>query len=357
MIPGLHINTIAEIFSGFPLNPLLTSLFLYFLYGITIALDGVYSIAFNIPDSSTGLLPSGSQRLAHKGMVGYGIYSYLKSARFGLLIALLSLPLLVLVIPLINSVLLEFGMLYVLLILSILIFLRDISISNLIVFVLSSVLGLLAINGYIFPMFVGFFTLPLIFVRDYIPEIEDDYRGSIPYSKLVFVVIATALMYLIPGVATSAQILLLTGLLIKFEEDEYPSLLGAISGANLVFNILTPLLMGKTRTGLSIIISKLIVLDPLNVLLLLGVGTLSFYVFSGLLLKGIRSIIDLLRPLFRLKTLVGAYLVVLVYAFNGVMGLIVLISASLIGMYALLSGAGRYNLMGSIIAPTIFYYL
>ncbi len=362
MIPGLHINTVAELLYYFGMSGFWGAFLLYILYGIATALDSIYSVALNIPDGATGIAPTAAQMLSAKGMVGRGVYSYIMGGVIGIGVSLVSLPILYTILPILQPFFQE-NMLPILLFASSLVLLNDFNVQNLAVFLIAGIFGMFVLNSgasdnLIFPMFVGFFTLPMLMTKTVVLEVEEGYSKRIGWAAPIIASIVTAIAYMIPGVATPTMIIVFAGLFANIRDDEFVSALGAINTANIIFSIMMIDFIGKARTGVAIVVQNMYHTTMFWDFMLALAGASAFGIAALIILHSLPRAVNFFAPFTHpfMKLLLAVYLVLLTFLVSGAFGVLVMGVACAIGIFTLVAKARRANLMGSIIVNAVMYY-
>ena len=116
----------------------------------------------------------------------------------------------------------------------------------------------------------------------------------------------------------------------------------------------------KSRTGAAVAVSKLIPeLTLINLFYIIGTiiiaGIISFFItifLSKLIAKNIHKI-----HYSKLSLIILAILILLTIYFTGILGLLVFIISTALGISTILLGIRRMHLMGCLLLPTILYYL
>ncbi len=362
MIPGLHINTVAELLYYFGVGGFGGVVLLYILYGISVALDSIYSIALNIPDGATGIAPTAAQQLSAKGEVGRGVYSYLMGGIIAVGASIVLIPLLLMLMPVLQP-LLQANMFLVILFVASLMLLSDFSIANLAAFIIAGLFGFFVLNAdtsgnLIFPMFVGFFTLPMLMLKTRALGVEAKYKAKINWKIPILATLVTAFAYLIPGVATPTIIVVLAGLFTRIKNDEFVTALGAINASNLIFSILMIDIIGKARVGVAIVAQNMYHTFIFGDLMLALIGAAAFGITALLILHYLPNAIRFFSPFTHplMKFVLALYLALLVFLINGAFGILILGMATIIGTLVLLIRARRTTLIGSIILNSLSYY-
>ncbi|MEM0438128.1 MAG: tripartite tricarboxylate transporter permease [Candidatus Micrarchaeia archaeon] len=360
MIPGIHINTFAEMLLHLGLSGLPGIVLLYIFYGIAAALDSIYSVALNIPDGATGIAPAASQRMAAQGMLGRAVYMYLAGGVIGAVASLLLIPIIMFAFPTIQPAVQE-NMFIALALATTYFLLKDFKWECLAVFIASGIFGVWAFGAgenLIFPMFVGFFTLPMLMVRTASAPVEPQHRVKVGLRVPLISAIATACAYLIPGMATPTIIIVLAGAFASIREDEFVAALGAINASNIAYSILMTDIIGKARTGVAIVALEMHHALFGEHLLAALAGVIAFSAAAFLLSRAIPSAVSFFSTFNNpvLKLIIAIYLCVLIWLLTGPPGILVAGVACVLGTATLLIGAHRTSLMGSIIVGALLYY-
>lgn len=335
---------------------------LYVLYGISVALDSIYSIAINIPDGATGIAPTAAQQLSAKGEVGKGVYSYLMGGIIAVGICIVLIPFLAVLMPILIPFFQE-NMFLVLLFIVSLLLLSSFSIANVIAFAVAGLLGMLVLGdstqqNLVFPMFVGFFTLPMLMLKTRVLQAEEKFKVSIRLWVPFVAVVLTALAYLVPGIATPTIIVVMAGLFTKIREDEFVTALGAINASTLIFSIVMIDIIGKARVGTAIIAQEMYRTFLFGDFMIALLGAAAFGITALVIIRNLRTAIEFFATFTHssMKLVLGSYLVMLVFLTTGATGLLVLGAATAVGVLALIMSAHRTTLMGSIILNSLAYY-
>ena len=364
MIPGIHINTIAELLFSFGLSGFSGVLFLYFIYAIFVVLEGIYSIILNIPDSHSAILPTASQKLVVKGQANQSIYSYFMGGVMGALFSIILFPFSFFLIPLILPIVNEYLLLILIFSVSY-ILLNSHNKTGILIFFLAGIFGYFILNietdlNLIFPMFVGFFTIPALLIKSQKVSVQNMNLNEIKINKKTtfLAVLSSIIVFLIPGVATPTQIIILAGIFSQFKEEDYVSAIGAINSSAIFYSLLMLDLIGKGRTGVAIIANQMMSTDLISHLIIGIISLISFILFTFLISKNLKKIVEFVSVFNHsyMKYLLLIYLLLMSYIITGAWGIFVIGIASIIGTLTLMLQADRTNLMGSVILNSVLYY-
>jgi len=281
-------------------------------------------------------------------------------AVFSIILFPLSFFLIPLILPIVNEYLLLiliFSVSYILL--------NSHNKTGILIFLLSGIFGYFILNietdlNLIFPMFIGFFTIPALLIKSQKVSVQNMNLKEIKvnYKTTFLAVLMSIIVFLIPGVATPTQIIILAGLFSQFREEDYISCLGAINSSAIFYSLLMLDLIGKARTGVAIVADEMMSSD-LYLHLLIGVSSLLLFIlFVYLISKKLKEIVSFIS-LFNnshTKYILLMYLILTSYIITGHLGILVLGVATLIGTITLIVQADRTNLMGSVILNSIVYY-
>jgi putative membrane protein len=234
---------------------------------------------------------------------------------------------------------------------------------------MSSPLGVAALSSALFPALTGLFGLPTLLLSvSSAPEIPEQKTEMRKISKkettasILSGSIFGSIMGFLPGV-TSAQGTVMSMLARRKKGNEQVVVtLSSVNTANAFFVLVTFFLILRPRSGAMIAVQQLIPLEawdgilmPLNlVYLLLAVLVSAAVSFFATIWLG-RRFAQAFRkiPYAKLNVTIITFLVVLVFAFTGFVGLLALLVATCIGLIAPMYGVRRSHCMGVLLLPVI----
>ena len=182
------------------------------------------------------------------------------------------------------------------------------------------------------------------------------------YKPLLGALIASPLCSFLPGLG-SGQAAIIGNQLSKIHSSDkrgFILLLGATNTLVMGFSFLSLYLISKTRTGAAVAINNLIGIPSTKLLILIIFAITFSGIFSFFLTIKISKIISRKIEKInyqRLSILTIIFLTFLVTIFTGLLGLLIFIISTLIGVYCISLGVRRTNLMGCLLIPTIIFYL
>jgi putative membrane protein len=368
LIPGAHINTILEIIALFGLDsnfllalilPLSTSI-LFFSF--------VPAIFLNAPNEENALALLPGQSIMMQGNGYQAVELLVIGAVLSTILSIFLLPIYTFYSIAISSVL-SVIVLPVLFLVSIITIFKSSYKKNLFFFVFSGILGFVSLSlssRNIFPLLCGLFGTSSILtsllskgkVPAQIPRpTEMQIHRELKTSFLA--TIAGSLISIFPAISTSLAILFVEKFS-KLRRKESLIAIGGTSAVATIYSLFSLALIGKSRSGLAVLVNKLLpnvtVADLISQipLLLLGTGFGAF--FTLVIAKRAHKYIARINyQKLQIGTLMSIFILVAVLL--SIQGLIVLITSTSLGLIANLTNARKSNCMGSLVIPTVLFYL
>lgn len=383
LFPGIHINLVsafllsaigAGYFSGLPLMALVV-----FVVAMAIThtfLDFIPAIFLGAPeeDSFLAVLPGHRLLLEGKGMhaVFYSFYGCISALPIIFIFSLLFVYFL-------DSIynIFQIFIPYILIFISLyLVFREENFFSAISIFIFAGFIGLLAfrlpVKEPLLPLLTGLFGVSglIVSMKEKISlppqkifsirEIGFDIKYFLRSFFAAF--ISIPLFSFLPGTGSGYAAVAGSELMGKKTDDSkaFLFLVGCISVSVMALSFTTVYAIDKSRTGVAAAVNEMlgtISLQNLAVILVAAALTsfISFFLglyFSKIFAKHIGSV--------NYKVLSFIVLLILfsvVILFSNWLGIVVLITGSAIGVFAILSGAKRIHLMGCLLIPTIVFYL
>jgi len=137
-------------------------------------------------------------------------------------------------------------------------------------------------------------------------------------------------------------------------------LVGIINTVVMALSFITIYTISKTRTGAAVAIQEIIdVIEINHLILIIFIIILSSLIafFIGINLAKLCSIYISKVSYGKISYFIILFLFVINILLSNYFGIIVLIAASALGIYAINSNVRRVNLMGALLLPTIVFYL
>lgn len=372
LIPGIHPNFIIVFV---PLLSFITQdvqnllVFIASLAVTNSVVDTIPSILLGAPEPGMELTVSPGHRLLMKG---YG-YQAIKLTAIGSLGAVLFvaflLPLISFGFPLFYSFILPILFLVLLLFSGYMIVIqKDRRLLALIVFVLAGTLGLsfgrLPVDSSIllFPILSGFFGASTLIVQlRQKPTKIPKQKPSLLVSKktttqsIIGGSVGGIFSGALPGIGTSQLAALATT---DKNEKSFLVTVGALTTSNILISILSLWLIGKARSGASIVIENFTTLNFNDVVSIIFVSLISVSIAIVVTLYLAKRTIRILEQINynKISKIVLIFLTIMVFAFSGIIGLILFVVTASLGIYVISMGMNRSLLMAVLIVPTLLFY-
>jgi putative membrane protein len=375
LIPGIHINLVAiSLLSLTLIQNLPPTTLLIFIISMAIThtfLDFIPSIFLGAPSEDTSLSALPGHELLLKGQG----HNALKLTLIGSTIAILSLtliiPIFILTIPKIYPLLQRMmGILLIWIAILLIYNEKNGKIKAIIIFVLSGFLGIsslnLGISQPLLPLLTGLFATSTLIhsikSKTILPKQKIE-KLYIEKSQIIKPTIATIFISpicsLFPGLGSSQAAIIASEVSGKSTREQFLILLGSINTIVMSISFITLILFQKSRTGAAFAISQIIplALNHLPTILLTTFLTTLLAIplslkISSTVAKNIHKI-----PYTKISIFTLIFLIIITYIISGFLGILILIVATSLGLTCIEFGTRRSFLMGTILIPTILFYL
>jgi len=233
------------------------------------------------------------------------------------------------------------------------------------VILLSAVLGIIALNyglkNPVLSLVIGFFAFPSvmqsIFSDTKIPEQKKTSAKADPKLGMVSAIVS-GIISVFPGIGPSQAAFVTKRFLGKTGNRGYLTMIGGINTGNLLFSLLMLLTLGKTRTGMAVVLNNFgLTLEHFPVLaaaalIAAGVAAITTEAIAVKVIEKIRGI-----NYKQISIAILAGLVVIVFFFSGFMGVVTSLTATGIALFGLGSKVKRSHCMSFLLVPTMLFYL
>jgi putative membrane protein len=163
---------------------------------------------------------------------------------------------------------------------------------------------------------------------------------------------------LLPGVGSSQSALIIQNLMKKQDEKSFLVALGGVNTSDSIYALLALYLISNPRSGASIAVERIMGELTYGDFLFMAAIVMFTAFFAAYVTLAKFFVLKVQRINYRSFSLsVLAFLVLLVSAFTGVIGLLIFATSTAIGVLAPLAGVKRSHCMAVLIIPTIMYYL
>jgi len=373
--PGIHINLIASIALAlsFHFDPLLLCIFIVAMSITHTFLDFIPSVFLGAPeDDGNALSVLPGHRLLMKGY-GYGAVKLtLIGSMYGLLLAIAILPLYMLAVKSAFGII-KASVPFVILAISLFLILKeDKKLVAASVFLLSGILGILTFNlkplsQPLLPLFTSLFGLPLLFLsiknktkikKQKIAEIKLKRKAKV--RPLLAGLLASSLVSLYPAVGSGQAAIIGSEILGSLNTNEFLILVGSINTIVMLFSFVTAYAIGKARSGSAAAVAEILKEFSLDAVILFVIVAVAAGLLSFFICKAIAKIIA--KKIYSINYAKLCLAVILfVLAVNifvsGIWSVFVLASGLFIGLIANISGIRKIHMMGSLVVPTLLFYI
>jgi putative membrane protein len=336
-------------------------------------LDFIPSIFLGAPeeDNFLSILPGHRMLIDGRGYEAVVITLY--GSLTALAIILLFTPIFILFLPSLFAIIKTIIPFILIFISFYLIFREKNYILSIVVFVLAGFLGFitfqLPVKEPLMPLLSGLFGLSALLIslkeKNSLPEQEILPLRKIKLGKREFfkslsaIIISAPFCSFLPGIG-SGHAATIGSEIIPQNNKGFLFLVGATNTIVMGLSFITLYTISKARSGSAAAISQLLnPLTPANLLIILATivisGILAF--FLGVTLSKLCA-----KYISKLNyTYLTAFTILILLAFNIIfsnwLGILALITATSLGIFAISSNSRRINLMGALIIPAIIYYL
>ncbi|MBI5148636.1 tripartite tricarboxylate transporter permease [Candidatus Pacearchaeota archaeon] len=377
LMPGIHINFVALLLltsSAFLLQYFSVVALVCFIISMSIShsfFDFIPSIFLSAPNDETALSILPGHKLLMKGNGYAAVRLALIGCYLGLLLLIILVPISLISLPVIYGPAKKY-MFFILILASLFLILSDRKkFLAFFIFGLSGILGLatlsLPMKQPLFPLLTGLFGTSMLFItiqqkvrlpKQKISELGIEKKET---TKILGAsVIASFFCSFLPGLGASQAAVLGSDMGGKISRRGFLVLLGSISTLVTALNFVAIYAISKPRSGTAIVVSKLLETFSLKYLIMFSlimiiVGGISFVLallIAKIFAKNIEKINYSKTSLFILL-----FLILMSVIFSGWLGLIVLVTATALGILCQIKGIRKMHLMGCIMLPVILYYL
>jgi putative membrane protein len=374
VIPGLHPNFLIIV------APLMLSFFSSTenLIGFVVAMavsnaisDFISSILFGAPEQGTELSVTPGHRMLLAGHGYQAVKLAVMGGLFSIVFVCVLFPAVAFIFPFIYKSISPF-LFFVLIVVSLYMIFSERApgkiIAAFICFGLAGIVGIslnnLSLNPALslFPVLSGLFASAVLIVQFRrkpvkIPRQKPDEYVSPRLVKrsVIFGSVGGIFSGLLPGVGTSQIASLAT---VDKNEKSFLVTIGAIGTSNIIISIISLWLIGKTRSGVALIISGFESIDFYDVVLVLFVALLAGAIAASLTLKLARIFLGIIEKAdySLISKFIFSVILLSVIITTGLAGVILFAVCSSIGIFAYMSGIKMSCLMGVLLLPTIIFY-
>lgn len=374
LIPGIHTNLIsALIIASLPLlltyaSPLLLAILIISMALTHTFTSAIPSIFLGAPDGSMALATLPGHQLLMKGKGYHAVYLTVIGSIIAVILAVLTAPL---TIPIIKSFYnLAKQFIPIILVLAAVVLILKEKHSKfwaIICFTLAGILGIatfsLPVNQPFLPLLTGLFGASLLLLslknKNKIPR-QKITRPRIKTRDMIKIIprggLASLLCAFLPGVGSSTAAILAMPSRKEITKEQFLILIGSIDTFVMIFDLITFYAISKTRNGSIIAVSQILPSISSSTLLTLIISILAAAVLASLITTHISKYISKILPRLNysfISIAVLLFLAAITLIITGPLGLLVLMTATALGIIAQTKGIRKSHLMGCLIIPTI----
>lgn len=382
LVPGIHINLVgvtlvalsASILSS--ISPIYITVFIVSMAITHTFIDFIPSIFLGCPDTDTELSILPGHELLKQGKG----YEAIMLTAYGSLAAVFGLVLIVfpskILIDLFYGFLTKgYVMPALLSIVAIsLILLEKQKLQAILVFILTGALGFIVLNLNVkeplLPLLSGLFGASMLITsmktKVKIPKQKID-KDSVKLKKIkkplisAFIgsLIASPISSFLPGLG-SGQAAVIGNLISKSDRRGFLILLGSTNTLVMGFSFVAFYFISRTRTGAATAIAEIVGNFSIEILILILItilisGTIAFFLTKFLAEKMSKIFTKINYT--KLSLIVLIFLSFLILIVSKPIGLLILITSTITGIYCISFNVKRTNMMGCLLIPTIIFYL
>jgi putative membrane protein len=363
LIPGMHINNILPFFV---MLPFVDTHFFFFITSVSMAYtfsSFFPSILLGVPNEDTAL----SVLPGHRMVLSGDAYTALRLSFLGglctLLFCTLFLGVFLVFIPELYPALKSLVP-WALIAIVLFVILTDRK-TALLVFLLSAVLGMMTLNyNALLPLLTGFFGMSTLIIsllqESTLPPQIVHFRATLSsfcFLRTSFLAgMLSSFFGVLPGVSSSI-VAHVGGLLGKYKPQEFLVLIGGTNVAYMVYSFFVLMLIGRTRSGSAVFLSPLV--SGQSLLFIFCIALFSGVVAALLCLTLSGKLVKLYKKVdYRKATVFSiAFLTIINFVFVGWFGLLVLGTATSVGLACNFLRVRRINCMNALIVPAIIVLL
>lgn len=374
LLPGIHPNFIVlfiPLLLTINLDPFSLLAFIVSMAVTNTVIDTIPSILFGAPEEGSELSVLPGHKMLMRGQGYQAVKLTVLGSFFSVIVLALLLPLLVFGFPFLASAVQPFIFFFLLFISAYFIIIergKNI-LYALVLFLSSGFMGLLSFSVplssslLLFPILSGLFGASTLIMqirshRENIPQQgkEDYISQRLVNRSVIFGSLGGIFSGFLPGVGTS-QIAALASA--DKNEKSFLTTMGAITTANIVMSMLALYLIGKTRSGASIIIENLIGIGLMEILFIVSVALVTVGIASLITLSLTKRFLSFIQKInyMLISKAVLIFISAVIIIFTGPVGFLLFATSTALGLLGLLSGVRRANLMGVLLLPTMLLYL
>ena len=377
LTPGIHTNLLSLVIISisnkflFNINPLVLAVFVASMSVTHTFVDFIPSVYLGAPSEDTALSIMPGHEFLIQGRGHTAIKLTLLGSLSSIFLLIIIIPCFFLLVPhTIGVIERMMGWLLIWIAIFLLTSKKEKIPENLIIFFLAGFLGFqtlnLSVNQPLLPLLTGLFgTSTIIHSLNNKTKIRKQRIEKLEINKktLFKPLLATTLISpvcsFLPGLGASQAAIIGSKIVGKLDRKQFLVLMGSINTLVLISSFFTYYLTNKIRTGTVSAISNLISFTPKTITVIMISIVISAIISTICTAYLSRKLANNFHKLnYKLiSQVILVILVIITLIISGVGGLIILITATLLGLLCIYLEVRRSLLMGCLLVPTILFYL
>ncbi|MBI3050929.1 tripartite tricarboxylate transporter permease [Candidatus Woesearchaeota archaeon] len=376
LTPGLHVNLAAAIFvhatGGLP--GLVVAVALVGMSFAHVFLEFVPAVFLSAASEDTAMASKPAAEMLMKGLGYDAVRLALTGCLAGFLAAVLLLPGLLLMVPLVFAVARDYIGWVLLFFAALMLWMeRRLFFWAVFVFAASGALGFVAfslpgLDEPLLPMLSGLFAVSFIVMSlagDFQLPVQHaveiaEVKPSALMKQAGLAIAAGSLISIFPALGPAQSASVTSSLSGSRENKGYVVLVGAVASVSMFMSLVTMYTIAKARNG-----SVAMAQDALGII---GIGQFSLLLAAAFLSAGLSVVVAVYAARLSCRVMAGlnyrlllgivaSFILLLVFLFSGLSGLVVMLTGASIGITCIVKGLNRSLLMGCLMAPVMAIYL
>jgi len=378
LIPGIHTNLISIFIistSTYFLKIISPEILVVTIVSLAITntfIDFIPSIFLGAPDEDTALSTAPGHEFLLKGRGHEAVLLTLIGSSIAIILLLLIFPLFAFTIDKIYPIISKLIFFILILASLFLISLEKSRTIPTIIFIFAGFLGIASLNlnleQPLLPLLTGLFgSSTLIYSisqKTNIPKQKTDFsfpNKNILLKPIIATTIVSPICSFLPGLGSSQAAIISSSIFKKnqLSREQFLILLGSINTLVLSVSFLSLYYTSKIRSGAASAINQIIILNSSSLKLIILAIFLTSAIsipltikFSKIFAKNIHRI-----NYTKLSKRILIFLSMIILIFSGILGFLVFLISTILGLFCIYTGCRRGFLMGALLIPTILFYL
>ncbi|MFH1133285.1 MAG: tripartite tricarboxylate transporter permease [Nanoarchaeota archaeon] len=377
--PGIHLNLVALLVVSastiIKLHPLVTGSFIIAMAITHTFLDAIPGIYLGAPDADKALSVLPGHRMLLQGKGHAALLLTIFGSFASLLLSVVLFPVFIVLMKLIDESIAPYiGML--LIFISWFMVLREPSwkkrLLSMFLFLAAGSIGIIVLSlpmrQPLFPLLSGLFGTSLLLLslsqKSTLPKQERcsaaPVKGKIAAKAIAGATIVGFIAAFLPGFGSAQAAILAQQTLGNIGDEGFLVLVGGINTANMMISVATAYGIDKARNGAIVAMQE--ILDKIDfraMLIFVAASLMAAGIATLLSIRMSRIFMSLITRVSTTKLSIGiiCFIVLLAFIFDGLLGLLVLLACTSVGLAAGLLGSAKNHLMGCLLLPVILFFM